>query len=308
MKRLLALLLLLSSAALNAQQLDWTNAVNVPNIVVNPSMDNCVSGAPTCGAWKETGFPLGNWVGANSNGGALDPGGKQYTFSYLSGTLYQDIDLSVYETNLFNFTFLFDLNNSCRNFIGGACDRIDGPIDPFSVTLKFYDTNGLNNSFTFLSGNPSTATTGCIGGVELLGLCLLGQNVQDNWQTFGWYSHVQSNFLFTSARLEFTGNDAGFWGGLYGPSVDNAMLQINYMPPPLPTSGGLAGPGLPPEPQPVERGQRLANGHGDAGGARSGDGRHHYPCGRYGGGWDHAFRGLSGHGPDAEYLHHHPRL
>ena len=241
MKRLLALLLLLSSAALNAQQLDWTNAVNVPNTIVNPSMDNCVTGSPTCGAWKETGFPLGDWVGANSNGGALDPGGKQYTFSYLSGTLYQDIDLSVYETNLFNFTFVFDLNNSCRNFIGGACDRIDGPIDPFSVTLKFYDTNGLNNSFTFLSGNPSTATTGCIGGVELLGLCLLGQNVQDNWQTFGWYSHVQSSGLFTSARLEFTGNDAGFWGGLYGPSVDNAMLQINYMPPPLPTSGGLAG-------------------------------------------------------------------
>ena len=71
MKRLLALLLLLSSAALNAQQLDWTNAVNVPNIVVNPTMDNCVSGAPTCGAWKEAGFPLGDWVPAGD--------GKLYT-------------------------------------------------------------------------------------------------------------------------------------------------------------------------------------------------------------------------------------
>ena len=151
MKRLLALLLLLSSAALHAQQLDWTNAVNVPNIVVNPTMDNCVSGQSTCGAWKETGSTLGNWVGANSNGWAVDPGGKQYTFSYVQGTLYQDIDLSSYETNLFNFTFSFDLNNSCRNFIGGDCTREDGPIDPFSVTLKFYDTNGLNNSFTFVS-------------------------------------------------------------------------------------------------------------------------------------------------------------
>jgi hypothetical protein len=241
MKRLLALLLLLSSAALHAQQLDWTNAVNVPNIVVNPSMDNCVSGPSTCGAWKEGGSTLGNWVGANSNGGAVDPGGKQYTFSYMSGMLYQDIDLSQYNTNLFNFTFMFDLNNSCRNFIGGACDRIDGPIDEFSATLKFYDTNGLNNQFTFLSGNPSTATIGCVGGVEILGICLLGQNVQDAWQSFGWYSHVQSNALFTSARLEFTGRDVGFWGGLYGPSVDNAALQINYMPPPYPLSGGGAG-------------------------------------------------------------------
>ena len=239
MKRLLALLLLLSSAALNAQQLDWTNAVNVPNIVVNPTMNDCVSGATTCGAWKETGSTLGNWVGANSNGGALDPDGKQYTFSYVQGTLYQDIDLSQYETNLFNFTFSFDLNNSCRNFIGGACDRIDGPIDPFSVTLKFYDTNGLNNSFTFLSGTPSTGNIICNG--ELLGLCLLGESVGDNWQSFGWYSHVQSSGLFTSARLEFTGKDAGFWGGLYGPSVDNAMLQINYLPPPYPLSGGGAG-------------------------------------------------------------------
>ena len=233
MKRLLALLLLLSSAALNAQQLDWTNAVNVPNIVVNPTMDNCVSGAPTCGAWKEAGFPLGDWVPAGD--------GKLYTFSYVQGTLYQDIDLSQYETNLFNFIFSFDLNNSCRNFIGGSCSSIDGPIDPFSVTLKFYDTNGLNNSFLLLSGTPSTANIGCVGGVELLGLCILGQEAQSAWQSFGWYSHVQSDFLFTSARLEFTGNDAGFWGGLYGPSVDNAMLQINYMPPPLPTSGGLAG-------------------------------------------------------------------
>ena len=241
MKRLLALLLLLSSAALNAQQLDWTNAVNVPNIVVNPSMDNCVSGPSTCGAWKESGSTLGNWVGANSNGGAADPGGKQYTFSYMTGMLYQDIDLSQYNTNLFNFTFMFDLNNSCRNFIGGACDRIDGPIDEFSVTLKFYDTNGLNNSFTFLSGTPSTASIGCTGGVELLGLCLLGESAYDQWQTFGWYSHVQSNSLFTSARLEFTGRDVGFWGGLYGPSVDNAALQINYMPPPYPLSGGGAG-------------------------------------------------------------------
>jgi hypothetical protein len=233
MKRLLALLLLLSSPALYAQQLDWTNAVNVPNIVVNPTMDNCAAGQPTCGAWKEAGFPLGDWVPSG--------GGKLYTFSYLQGTLYQDIDLSQYETNLFNFTFSFDLNNSCRNFIGGSCSSINGPIDPFSVTLKFYDTSGLNNSFTFLSGTPSTANIGCVGGVEILGLCLLGQEAQSAWQSFGWYSHVQSNSLFTSARLEFTGRDAGFWAGLYGPSIDNPMLQINYMPPPLPTSGGLAG-------------------------------------------------------------------
>ena len=239
MRKLLALLFLLVTPAAYAQ-VDFTDAVNVPNIVVNPTMDNCVSGPSACGAWMESGSTIGNWVSTNSNGGAVAQG-KQYTFSYMQGTLYQNIDLSQYATNAFNFTFTFDLNNSCRNFIGGACDRVDGPIDQFSAVVKFYDTNGLNNSFTFLSGTPSTATVGCVGGLEVLGLCLLGENVQDAWQSFGWYSSVQSNALFTSAQIEFTGKDAGFWGGLYGPSVDTVGLQINYLPSPYPVSGGGSG-------------------------------------------------------------------
>ena len=99
MRKLLALLLLLVSPAAYAQ-VDFTDAVNVPNIVVNPTMDNCVSGPSACGAWMESGSTLGNWVGANSNGGAVAQG-KQYTFSYMQGTLYQNIDLSQYATNAF---------------------------------------------------------------------------------------------------------------------------------------------------------------------------------------------------------------
>ena len=235
MKRLLALLLLLSSAALHAQQLDWTNAVNVPNTVTNSSFEACPNNTqlPNCGPWQEgPGFQPGTW---SSNYGS-----REYVFSYVPGLLFQDIDLTQYDTNLFNFTFSFSLNNSCRNSIGGSCTNIDGPIDEFSAKIKFYDANGLNNEFTFLSGTPSTANIVC-NGFDLFGLCLLGYSAQDQWQQFGWYSHVQSNSLFTSARLEFTGNDVGFWGGLYGPRLDNVNLTINYMPPPLPTSGGLAG-------------------------------------------------------------------
>jgi uncharacterized membrane protein len=235
MKRLLALLLLISSAALHAQQLDWTNAVNVPNTVTNSSFEACPNNTqlPTCGPWQEgPGFQPGTW---SSNYGS-----REYVFSYTPGLLFQDIDLTQYETNLFNFTFSFALNNSCRNSIGGSCENVDGPIDAFSAKIYFYDANGLNNEFTFLSGNPSTANIVC-NGFDILGLCLLGYSAQDQWQQFGWYSHVQSNSLFTSARVEFTGQDVGFWGGLYGPRLDNVNLTINYMPPPLPTSGGLAG-------------------------------------------------------------------
>ena len=234
MKRLLALLLLLSSAALHAQQLDWTNAVNVPNTVTNSSFEACPNNTqlPNCGPWQEgPGFQPGTWT---SNYGS-----REYVFSYVSGLLFQDIDLTQYDTNLFNFTFSFSLNNSCRNSIGGSCTNINGPIDEFSAKIYFYDANGLNNEFTFLSGTPSTANIVC--NLEILGLCLGGYSAQDQWQQFGWYSHVQSNSLFTSARIEFTGRDVGFWGGLYGPRLDNVNLTINYMPPPLPTSGGLAG-------------------------------------------------------------------
>jgi len=147
MKRLLALLLLFCSPAV-AQQIDWSGAINVENTVINPTMNDCASNMniPACGAWKEsTGFAPGDWSGGI------------YTFSYSQNKLFQDIDLTKFNTNLFNFTFTFDLNNSCRNSIGGFCENVDGPIDFISAKIYFYDENGLNNSFTFLNGNVSTA-------------------------------------------------------------------------------------------------------------------------------------------------------
>lgn len=235
MKNLFVALLLLFSSAAFGQQLDWTDAVNVQNTVINPTMNDCPSNmnAPTCGAWKESvGFAPGDWTNQF--------GSTEYVFSFSQNKMYQDIDLSQYETNLFNFTFSFSLNNSCRNSIGGYCENVDGPIDFISAKIYFYDTNGLNNEFTFLNGNVSTARIEC-NGLDIFGICFLGYSAYDNWQQFGWYSHVQSDTLFTSARIEFEGRDAGFWGGLYGPRIDNPMLTINYMPPPYPTSGGGAG-------------------------------------------------------------------
>lgn len=231
MKRFLALLLLLVSPALYAQ-VDFTDAVNVNNVVTSSSFENCAVNinAPGCGGWVDVG------LGDFSN----NFGSTEYVFSYTQGTLYQNINLSNYQTNAFNFYFDFDLNNSCRNSIGGSCTNVNGPIDPFTAKIYFYDQNGLNNEFTFLSGTPSTANIEC-SAFDLFGLCLGGYVALDNWQHFGWYSSVQSDTLFTSARIEFTGRDAGFWAGLYGPRVDNATLQINYLPPPYPTVDGGSG-------------------------------------------------------------------
>ena len=234
LKKLLALLLLVIPPVAFGQ-VDFTDAVNVQNVIVNPTMDNCVPG-PTCGAWMEMPSP-GDWTIGSVDGTP----GKVYQFSYVNGTLYQNIDLSQYSTNAFNFYFDFDLNNSCRNSIGGACTNINGPIDEFSARIKFYDTEGLFTDITFVSGTPSSAQIACVSGLEILGLCLLGQEVLPRWEHFGYYSSVESDNLFTSLTVEFTGRDVGFWGGLYGPQVDNATLQINYLPPPYPTAGGSAG-------------------------------------------------------------------
>jgi len=221
MKRLLALLLLSMVPAVYGQAPDWTDATNVQNIIINSGFQNCQPGATSCSAWQEgDGFQPADW-----NGGA-------YTFSYTDGTLFQTIDLTEYNTNAFNFTFQFDLNNSCRNSIGGSCNNVDGPIDRIFVKLSFYDQSGLNNEFTFLNGPVSTADIAC-GSFDFFGLCLGGYEANSNWQTFGWYSHVTSDNVFTSARLEFGGKDVGYWGGLYGPSIDNATLSINYLDAPI---------------------------------------------------------------------------
>jgi hypothetical protein len=238
MKRFLALLLLCITPAAYGQ-VNFTDAVNVPNTVVNSNFANCPAGvdASNCGG---TGY--GGWVegpGFQPGDFTNDFGSTEYAFSYVNGVLTQNISLSNLNTNAFNFFFDFDLNNSCRNSIGGSCGNVDGPIDEFSAKIFFYDQNGLNNSFTFLSGNPSTARIEC--NFEVLGLCLGGYTAYDNWQHFGWYSSVQSDFLFDYARIEFTGRDVGFWGGLYGPRIDNVTLQINYLPEPYPVSGGDAG-------------------------------------------------------------------
>lgn len=239
MKRLLALLLFLVSPALYAQVPDFTDAVNIPNTVVNSNFENCSPGEVNCG-----GAGWGSWRENNGAGSLGDYssafGSREYVFSFMTSTLSQNVYLGNLQTNAFNFYFDFDLNNSCRNSIGGYCGNVNGPIDPFTAKIYFYDQNGLNNEFTFLSGTPSTANIVC-NGFDLLGLCLLGYSAQDNWQHFGWYSSVQSNSLFDYARIEFTGRDAGFWGGLYGPRLDNVTLQINYLPSPYPVVDGGAG-------------------------------------------------------------------
>ena len=169
MKRLFALLLLCLVPAAFGQ--DFTNAVNVPNTVVNSNFENCVPGQANCGG---TGW--GSWRENNGSGSLGDFtsafGSREYVFSYTQSSLSQNIYLGNLQTNAFNFFFDFDLNNSCRNSIGGSCTNVDGPIDPFTAKIYFYDQNGLNNEFTFLSGTPSTANIVC-NGLDLFGLCIL---------------------------------------------------------------------------------------------------------------------------------------
>ena len=147
MKRLLALLLLCLVPAAFGQ--DFTNAVNVPNTVVNSNFENCVPGQSNCGGtgwggWVEgQGFQPGDFTSAF--------GSREYAFSYVNGKLTQNVYLGNLQTNAFNFFFDFDLNNSCRNSIGGSCTNVNGPIDQFSAVVRFYDQNGLNNSFIALS-------------------------------------------------------------------------------------------------------------------------------------------------------------
>ena len=198
MKRLLALLLLVITPVAYGQ-VDYTNAINTNSIIQNPGLDGCTSGgyaSTTCGAWMESSGTTGDFIDGS------------YFFTYSQSTLFQDIDLSKYRTDAFQIFFFFSLNNDwCRNSIGGSCENPAGPLDYIKVDASVFDVDGFVNSVTFLQGNIQT----------------------NGWGQYGYFTSFENDSEFTNLRISFTGYDAGFWGGFYGPIVDNITANIRYI-------------------------------------------------------------------------------
>jgi hypothetical protein len=94
---------------------------------------------------------------------------------------------------------------ACTNQIGGHCDS--GTLDTFSITLKVVDpTTGEDYYKT---------TTWSIG---------------NTWNTYNTSLTVPSNTLGSDAQAlaTFYGMDNGYWGGWYGPVIDDMKMYAVY--------------------------------------------------------------------------------
>lgn len=150
-------------------------------------------------------------------GGCGPSGGACYTFSFLATTTAQ----TVATPEAYNeFTVSFQYRLPCNNSIGGWCQNPNGPQDWLTANLNL-----------FLGGEP-------VQSVPLLSL----QTYQPQYETF---SLTGTSTGFNAATLSFTAQDVGFWGGPYGPQIDNASLSFGSAEPPPPP------PPPEPEPEPV---------------------------------------------------------
>ena len=150
-------------------------------------------------------------------GGCGPSGGACYTFSFMPTTIAQTVATPETYTE---FTVSFQYRLPCNNSIGGYCANPNGPQDWLTANLNL-----------FLGGEP-------VQSVPLLSL----QTYQPQYETF---SLTGASTGFNAATLSFTAQDVGFWGGPYGPQIDNASLSFGSAEPPPPP------PPPEPEPEPV---------------------------------------------------------
>ena len=142
-------------------------------------------------------------------GGCGPSGGACYTFSFITTTTAQTVSTPDTYTE---FTVSFQYRLPCNNSIGGYCQNPSGPQDWLTANLNL-----------FLGGEP-------VQSVPLLSL----QTYQPQYETF---SLTGTSTGFNAATLSFTAQDVGFWGGPYGPQIDNASLSFGaaQQPEPEPT-------------------------------------------------------------------------
>lgn len=214
MKRLIAILAMLLLGPAMAQEV---TPIQTGNLVTTPSMDGPTGTTPVGWELQGTNFSGGS---VQPNCGSASNTGKCFIFSFQGATLSQNIDLSSYETNSFDYRFDFWYKMACNNSIGGSCENPDGPYDLFGASFVLNDTNGEFGGYNVIPISPDYFTVGDQGVNE------------QGYRHIVYEGNATSDFLFTSARVIFYGIDTGFWGGFYGPQLDNVGFSINYLPPP----------------------------------------------------------------------------
>lgn len=157
------------------------------NLLINPGFQQGLTG------WSSSG-PGGTYSGCGPAGGIC------YVFSYLTGVVQQTI---VAPETYTDYLVSFQYRLPCNNSIGGYCENPSGPRDWLTANLSLY----LNDT--------------SVENIQLLSV----QTYQPQYQTFSLSGTAPS--AFNTATISFTGQDVGFWGGPYGPQIDNVSVSFS---------------------------------------------------------------------------------
>jgi hypothetical protein len=163
------------------------------------------------------------WTISGAPGGVDGNGGPGYTFSFSSGTIAQTYAINQalagagVNLQIHGFNYGFDYRFNCGQQIGSGCE---------SNSLQ--DT--LNATITITNGKGSAIYSQYYG--------LGSKNAADghsaynpNWQSLNTEQRFASPYNIDrigTFTMSITGQDAGFWGGNYGPSVRNAYSNPVY--------------------------------------------------------------------------------
>jgi len=179
------------------------------NLITNPNFNGTTG-------WTTTGGVGGN----GPTHPATPANGNGYTFTYSQGTIAQTYAINQALANvgagvqIAGFDYGFKYRFGCANSIGGYCENPAGLQDTLNATSTITSNTGatLYTRYYALGANataPYSATFSSVDTQQRFSAALPVENLGD-------------------FRISFTGMDAGFWGGNYGPTIKDIYSKAVY--------------------------------------------------------------------------------
>jgi len=179
------------------------------NLITNPTFNGTTG-------WTTTGGVGGN----GPTHPATPANGNGYTFTFSQGTIAQTYAINQALAHvgagvqIAGFDYGFKYRFGCANKIGGYCEDLAGLQDTLNATSTITSSTGstLYTRYYALGMNapaPYSATFSSVDTQQRFSAALPVENLGD-------------------FRISFTGMDAGYWGGNYGPTIKDIYSKAVY--------------------------------------------------------------------------------
>jgi hypothetical protein len=208
-QKLVAFWALFFCLLLSCNSIAQTPEIISNNLITNPTFNGTND-------WTTTGAVGGNGpthpaVPANGNG---------YTFTYSQGSIAQTYAINQALANvgagvqIGGFDYGFKYRFGCANAIGGYCENPTGIQDTLNATSRITSSTGetVYTKYYALGANAPAPYSSTFSSV-------------DTQQRFNSAMPIESLGSFS---ISFTGQDNGFWGGNYGPTIKDIYSKAVY--------------------------------------------------------------------------------